>query len=172
MRQWIRCALVQIMASRLFDAKPKSTSMLCYCQLDPKDQTLLKFESKYNILHYRKCICKYLLWEGGHFIQRRGVKIFHGLDISFAVLYIQKEEWRIFRIIWCIYFRAGIDCWVIRCSRPNYTFHVRDWVILYILHCCDSRLVTENTSLTQMCTRLHTHDCVLNNNTGISLYNL
>ena len=35
MRQWIRSALVQIMACRLFGAKPLSKPMLGYCQLDP-----------------------------------------------------------------------------------------------------------------------------------------
>ena len=35
MRQWIGAALVQIMARRLFGAKPLSEPMLGYCQLDP-----------------------------------------------------------------------------------------------------------------------------------------
>ena len=43
MRQWIGSALVQIMACRLFGAKPLSETMLGYCQLDPKEQTSVKF---------------------------------------------------------------------------------------------------------------------------------
>ena len=35
MRQWIGSALVQIMACRLFGAKPLSKPMLSYCQLEP-----------------------------------------------------------------------------------------------------------------------------------------
>ena len=35
MGQWIRSALVQIMACRLFGAKPFSKPMLEYCYLDP-----------------------------------------------------------------------------------------------------------------------------------------
>ena len=35
MRQWIWSALVQIMACRLYGAKPLSNPMLGYCQLDP-----------------------------------------------------------------------------------------------------------------------------------------
>ena len=35
MRQWTESALVQIMAGRLFGAKPLSKPMLLYCQLDP-----------------------------------------------------------------------------------------------------------------------------------------
>ena len=35
MRQWIRSTLVQIMACRLFGAKPLSEPVLGYCQLEP-----------------------------------------------------------------------------------------------------------------------------------------
>ena len=43
MRQQIGSALVQIMACRLFGAKPLSKPMLGYCQLDPREQTSVKF---------------------------------------------------------------------------------------------------------------------------------
>ena len=39
MRQWIGSALVQIMACRLFGAKPLSKPLLGYCQLNPQEQT-------------------------------------------------------------------------------------------------------------------------------------
>ena len=55
-RQWIWSALVQIMACRLFGDKPLSKPMLSYCQLDPYEQTSLKFQSKYTHFHSRKCI--------------------------------------------------------------------------------------------------------------------
>ena len=42
-RQWIGSALVHIMACRLFGAKPLSKPMLGYCQLDPIEQTSVKF---------------------------------------------------------------------------------------------------------------------------------
>ena len=35
MRQRTRCAMVQVMARRLFGAKPLPEPMLIYCQLDP-----------------------------------------------------------------------------------------------------------------------------------------
>ena len=35
MRQWVGSALIQIMACRLFGARPLSKQMLGYCQLDP-----------------------------------------------------------------------------------------------------------------------------------------
>ena len=37
MRQWIRSALFQVMARRLFGAKPLPEPMLAYCQLDPQE---------------------------------------------------------------------------------------------------------------------------------------
>ena len=36
------------MACRLFGAKPLSKPMLGYCQLDPYEQTSVKFQSKYT----------------------------------------------------------------------------------------------------------------------------
>ena len=48
MRRWIGSALVQIMACRLFGAKPLSKPMMSYCQLDPREQTSMKFQSKYK----------------------------------------------------------------------------------------------------------------------------
>ena len=56
MRQWIGSPLVQIMACRLFGAKPLSEPMLGYCQLDPWEQTSVEFRSKYKIFHSWKCI--------------------------------------------------------------------------------------------------------------------
>ena len=38
MHQWIRSALIQVMACRLFGAKALSKPMLGYCQLDPYEQ--------------------------------------------------------------------------------------------------------------------------------------
>ena len=69
MRQWIREALVQIMACRLFGANPLSEPMLEYCYFDPQEQTSVKYSSKYKTFHSQKCILKWLLRNGGHFIQ-------------------------------------------------------------------------------------------------------
>ena len=43
MRRWTGVALVQIMACRLFGVKPLSEPVLGNCQLDPKEQTSVKF---------------------------------------------------------------------------------------------------------------------------------
>ena len=42
MRQWIWSTLVQIMACRLFGAKPLCKSMLGYCQLDPRQKNSMR----------------------------------------------------------------------------------------------------------------------------------
>ena len=47
MRQWIRSALVQIIACRLFGAKPLSKPMLIYCQWTLRNK--IQWNSKQNI---------------------------------------------------------------------------------------------------------------------------
>ena len=44
------------MACRLFGAKPLPEPMLTYCQLDPYEQTSLKFESKYKTFAFELVI--------------------------------------------------------------------------------------------------------------------
>ena len=56
MRQQTESALVQIMACRLFGAKPLPEPLLTYCQLDSQEQTSVKFESQNKTFHSRKCI--------------------------------------------------------------------------------------------------------------------
>ena len=46
--------------------KPLSKPVLEYCQLDPCEQTSMKFESKYRNFHSWKCIWKFRLRNGGH----------------------------------------------------------------------------------------------------------
>ena len=46
--------LLQIMACRLFGAKPLSEPMLSYCQLDPKEYISVKFYLKFKTFHSRK----------------------------------------------------------------------------------------------------------------------
>ena len=73
LRQWIGSALVQIMACCLFGTKSLYNPMLGYCQLDPWEQTLLKFWLKYKTFYSQKCILNYRLQNGGHFVRRRWV---------------------------------------------------------------------------------------------------
>ena len=53
------------MACPLFGAKPLSKPMLVYCQLDPWEQTSVKFQSTYKAFQS----WKYRLRNGGHFVQ-------------------------------------------------------------------------------------------------------
>ena len=49
-RLWIRSALAQIMACRLFGTEPLSNTMLGHCQKDPQEQTWVKFSfTKINL---------------------------------------------------------------------------------------------------------------------------
>ena len=66
MRQRTGSALVRIMACRLFGAKPLPEPMLLFHQLDPKEKTSVKFETKYGTFHARKCVWNYRLRNGGH----------------------------------------------------------------------------------------------------------
>ena len=68
MRQWIGSALVQIMDCSICSAKPLSKPMLGYCRLDPGKQNSLKNQSKHKTFHSGKCIWKYRLQNGGHFV--------------------------------------------------------------------------------------------------------
>ena len=57
------------MARRPFGTKPLSKPMLGYCQLDPMDQTSVKFWSKYKSFHFGKSTWKHRLRNGSHFDQ-------------------------------------------------------------------------------------------------------
>ena len=58
MRPWTGSALVQVMACRLFGAKPFPGPVLAYCQSDSREQFSVKFESEFYHFHSRKCILK------------------------------------------------------------------------------------------------------------------
>ena len=55
MRQWTVSTLVQIMACRLFGAKPLPEPMLAYCQFDSWEHISVKYESEFYNFHSRKC---------------------------------------------------------------------------------------------------------------------
>ena len=58
MRQWIGSALVQVMACRLFGVMLWHEPILTFRQLVLKEQTIVKFKSKYTTFHLWKCIWK------------------------------------------------------------------------------------------------------------------
>ena len=51
MRQWTRPAFVQVMACRLFGAKPLPEPILAYCQLDSEELITVKYESEFYNFH-------------------------------------------------------------------------------------------------------------------------
>ena len=58
MSQWTGSSLVQVMACRLFGAKPLPELMLAYCLLDTWGHISVKFEFEFYHFHSRKCIWK------------------------------------------------------------------------------------------------------------------
>ena len=58
MRQWTGSSLVQVMACRLFGAKPLPEPMLTYCELDSWEHISVKFESEFYHFHSGKCSWK------------------------------------------------------------------------------------------------------------------
>ena len=66
---WTGSALVQVMACRLFDAKPFPEPMPTSPQLDPWEHTSVKFKLKYKTCHAWKCSWSCRLWNGCHFVQ-------------------------------------------------------------------------------------------------------
>ena len=61
--------LLQVMACRLFGAKPLSEPMLPYCQLDPMEHISVKYCLRFKRFHSRKCTSKWHLRNGGYFSQ-------------------------------------------------------------------------------------------------------
>ena len=58
MLQSTELSLVQVMACRLFGAKPSPEPMQAYCQLDSWKHNSVKFESDFYLVCSRKCNCK------------------------------------------------------------------------------------------------------------------
>ena len=63
---WIGSSVVQVMACRLFGAISLPEPMLSYRQLDPWQQTSVKFYSKFKYIHLQKWIWKCCLQNGGN----------------------------------------------------------------------------------------------------------
>ena len=71
--QWTGSSLVQVIACRLFGAKPLIEPMLVYCQLDSWGQVSVKYESEFFFSFslenaFENGVCQ----NGGHFVQGWG----------------------------------------------------------------------------------------------------
>ena len=63
MRQWTGVALVQVMACRLFGAKPSPEPMLPYCQMDLCEQTFSEIWIKIWNFSFNKIAPAYVVCE-------------------------------------------------------------------------------------------------------------
>ena len=70
MLQWTGSALVQVLACRLFGAKPLPQPLKLIVNWTLKEQTSVKVESNYNRFHSRKGIWRCRLRNDGHLAQR------------------------------------------------------------------------------------------------------
>ena len=111
MRQWTVWALVQVMACRLFGAKPLPEPMLAYCQLDPWEQFSVKFESEFYHFHSinrsgvtldlrtyvhlgRACRFTYAVrWSGIPIKSRHGLTYFHFPVLIWKGNAIRSSRW-------------------------------------------------------------------------------
>ena len=102
MCQWTGSALFQVMACRLFGAKPLPEPVLAYCQLESWEQISVNFESEFYHSHSRKYIWKCRLLYGDHFVQgemswRKKVQC---SDVMWAVLGSLWYHWCHFLLIY------------------------------------------------------------------------
>ena len=69
MCQWIRSALVQVMACRLFGAKPLTDPLLTYCQLDSWEHISVN-SNRNSVIFIQETAFEIVVYHnGGHFVQ-------------------------------------------------------------------------------------------------------
>ena len=68
MRQWAGLALVQVMACRLFGAKPLPEPMLAYCQYDSWEQMSVNSNQNYIIFIQENVFWIVVIQNDGHFV--------------------------------------------------------------------------------------------------------
>ena len=79
-----------------------SKPTLSFCQLKPQEQTSVNFYPKYKTFHSRKCIWKYRLRNGGHFVHGRWVKVVEFLlEVCIALGYSGDDLcWTYLNSLW------------------------------------------------------------------------
>ena len=88
------------MACYLISVKPLSEPMLEYCELDPKEQTSVKFLSEFTYFHTRKCNWAYCMRNGVHFVLASMCYTSHLKCIVFFS--IMNRKYRIDRCLWLL----------------------------------------------------------------------
>ena len=84
--QWTGSALLQVMACHLFGTKPLPEPMTTYCQLDLKEQTSVKLESKYkSFIHenvFENFVCEMAILYWGRWVNQFEVIIGAGNNLK------------------------------------------------------------------------------------------
>ena len=88
MRRWTGPSLIQVMACRLFGAKPLSEPMLANCQLDSCEQISVKFKSKFYHFHSKNVFENVFCKIDGHSVQGGDELIYR------LVHYVKSTLWR------------------------------------------------------------------------------
>ena len=86
MHQWTGLLLVQVMACRLFGAKPTTELILLYRYLDSWDHVSVKFEFELYHFHTRKCIQYVVCQNCGHCLGLNVLKQLPWLKLTFHTL--------------------------------------------------------------------------------------
>ena len=81
-----------------YDAKPCSEPMMTCCQLDHREQASMKFLLKIKLFHWWKCVSKYCLQNGGHFVSASLCRCHGEIDDSASLsegqqLYCTWAQW-------------------------------------------------------------------------------
>ena len=96
MRRWTWSALDQVVACRLFGAKPLPEQMLTDCQLDPWEHTSVKFESKYKIFFredaFENVVCEMAITLQWRHNGRDGVSNYQPLDCLLNRLFRRRSK--------------------------------------------------------------------------------
>ena len=100
--------LVQVMTCCLLDTKPLPEPTLIYFQLNLKEQTSGKFESKYKNFHTRNCFWKCHLQDICHFVQA---------SICWAINTNMKFEIFSFQRIFGSYWLCTWSCYIGPCYK-------------------------------------------------------
>ena len=83
MRQWIVSVLVQIMACRLLGARPLSKQCWVIANWALRNKLQWHFNQNKKTFHAWKCIWKYRLWNGGHFVQGEMSSYYVAIDTKY-----------------------------------------------------------------------------------------
>ena len=111
MHKWTGSQSLQVMPASLFGAKPLPEPMLNYCQLDPSEETPVKFDSKYKTFIYENAfenfICKMVaIYSKGRWVDCYRISRWPGCISAFGICSFNTDfDWFArnirFKFSWC-----------------------------------------------------------------------